>query len=225
MALLSLAAFFIPQGASRSARSPGCWSLELSSCWRRSVAASRRCSRTATKSLEVVILIYGMSVNIQEGSDCCLPLTVEGGRVFIRDWREQKSSRADTKRKPVAPGALKTRSCWFFNHHPQRCPLQTEDCAFAHGPDDLRPLTRLLNKIKKSWFILIDPWQISLIFKHSIKLSEHFNPNVLFPLSFYFNFSYFNLFILWLWWICFYHSKAVFPPVSSHQRWGKPSGG
>ncbi|XP_022616488.1 probable tRNA (uracil-O(2)-)-methyltransferase [Seriola dumerili] len=73
---------------------------------------------------------------------------VEGGRVYIRDWRDRKSSRADTKRKPVAPGALKTRPCWFHTHHPQGCPLQAEHCAFAHGPDDLRPSTRPLKKIK-----------------------------------------------------------------------------
>ncbi|XP_059211116.1 probable tRNA (uracil-O(2)-)-methyltransferase [Centropristis striata] len=73
---------------------------------------------------------------------------VEGGRVYIRDWRDRKSSRADTKRKPVAPGALKTRPCWFFEHHPQRCPLQAGSCAFAHGPEELRPSTRPLKKMK-----------------------------------------------------------------------------
>ncbi|XP_056883570.1 probable tRNA (uracil-O(2)-)-methyltransferase [Takifugu flavidus] len=73
---------------------------------------------------------------------------VEGGRVFIRDGRDPKPSRGDAKRKPVAPGALKTRPCWFYDHHPQRCPLQAEACAFAHGPDDLRPSGRPLKKIK-----------------------------------------------------------------------------
>ncbi|XP_074517922.1 putative tRNA (uracil-O(2)-)-methyltransferase [Halichoeres trimaculatus] len=75
---------------------------------------------------------------------------VEGGRVHIRDWREKRTPKSDLKRKkkPVAPGALKTRLCWFFNHHPQRCPLLAEQCHFAHGPDDLRPSTRPLKKIK-----------------------------------------------------------------------------
>ncbi|XP_068444331.1 probable tRNA (uracil-O(2)-)-methyltransferase [Clinocottus analis] len=77
---------------------------------------------------------------------------VEGGRVYIRDWRDRKSSRADTKRKPVAPGALKTRSCWFYDHHRQRCPLQAEHCAFAHGPDELRPSTRPLKKMRNDAF-------------------------------------------------------------------------
>lgn len=89
-------------------------------------------------------------------SSCCsLFLLVEGGRVHIRDWRDRKSSRADTKRKPVAPGALKTRPCWFYDHHPQRCPLQAEHCAFAHGPDDLRPSTKPRKKIKNDALWLI----------------------------------------------------------------------
>ncbi|XP_037537270.1 probable tRNA (uracil-O(2)-)-methyltransferase [Nematolebias whitei] len=67
---------------------------------------------------------------------------VEGGRVYIRDWREKKSSGMKTQRKPIAPGALKTRLCWFYSHHPQGCPLLAQNCAYAHGPNDLRPSTR-----------------------------------------------------------------------------------
>uniref|UniRef100_A0AAX7VHD4 tRNA (uracil-O(2)-)-methyltransferase n=1 Tax=Astatotilapia calliptera TaxID=8154 RepID=A0AAX7VHD4_ASTCA len=77
---------------------------------------------------------------------------VEGGRVYIRDWREKMPFRADVKRKPVTPGALKTRLCWFHAHHPQGCPLQAESCAFAHGAHDLRPSTRPLKKIKNEAF-------------------------------------------------------------------------
>ncbi|KAM9424614.1 putative tRNA (uracil-O(2)-)-methyltransferase isoform 1-T1 [Pholidichthys leucotaenia] len=77
---------------------------------------------------------------------------VEGGRVYIRDWRDRSSFKVDAKRKPVSPGALKTRLCWFHVHHPQGCPLQADSCAFAHGPDDLRPSTRPLKKIKNEVF-------------------------------------------------------------------------
>ncbi|XP_028838119.1 putative tRNA (uracil-O(2)-)-methyltransferase [Denticeps clupeoides] len=69
---------------------------------------------------------------------------VEGGRVYIRDWRVQvrrRAIRADAKQKPLLMGARKTRPCWFYAHHPQGCPLLTEMCAFAHGPSDLRPST------------------------------------------------------------------------------------
>lgn len=76
---------------------------------------------------------------------------VQGGRVYLRDWRDRKPSR-DVKRKPAAHGALKTRPCWFHAHHPQGCPLQTEACAFAHGLDDLRPSTRPLKKLKSDAF-------------------------------------------------------------------------
>ncbi|XP_048092914.1 probable tRNA (uracil-O(2)-)-methyltransferase isoform X1 [Alosa alosa] len=77
---------------------------------------------------------------------------VEGGRVYIRDWRAAVLSggvaaRRDAKRKPPPPeGALKTRPCWFHAHHPRGCPLSTERCPFAHGHADLRPSTRPIKK-------------------------------------------------------------------------------
>lgn len=73
-------------------------------------------------------------------------ILVEGGRVYLRDWRDRESSGAANQRKPIAPGALKTRLCWFYTHHPQGCPLMSQTCAFAHGPDELRPSTRPLKK-------------------------------------------------------------------------------
>ncbi|XP_046905134.1 probable tRNA (uracil-O(2)-)-methyltransferase [Hypomesus transpacificus] len=79
---------------------------------------------------------------------------VEGGMVHIRDWRTQTyrprghGTPADAKRKPMPPGALKTRACWFHKHHPQGCPRLAEECAFAHGLDDLRASTRPLKKLK-----------------------------------------------------------------------------
>lgn len=44
-----------PQAASLWARSPRCWSGKPCSSWRRSAEVFRRCSRTTTKSSEVVI--------------------------------------------------------------------------------------------------------------------------------------------------------------------------
>ncbi|CAL8377623.1 unnamed protein product [Boreogadus saida] len=78
---------------------------------------------------------------------------VEGGRVHIRDWRagSEERGRAESKRgRPVASGALKTRSCWFHSQHPQGCPLEAAQCCFAHGPQDLRPSTKPLKKMKWS---------------------------------------------------------------------------
>ncbi|XP_007255112.3 probable tRNA (uracil-O(2)-)-methyltransferase [Astyanax mexicanus] len=76
---------------------------------------------------------------------------VEGGRVHIRDWRTSAAgqrTRVNLKNKSQISGALKTRECWFHTHHPNGCPLSTEDCLFAHGVDDLRPSTRPLKKFK-----------------------------------------------------------------------------
>lgn len=66
---------------------------------------------------------------------------VEGGSVFIRDWRTHtpaQSSRVRSKHKAPPTGALKTRLCWFHIHHPHGCPLSREHCAFAHGETDLK---------------------------------------------------------------------------------------
>ncbi|XP_061565608.1 probable tRNA (uracil-O(2)-)-methyltransferase [Cololabis saira] len=77
---------------------------------------------------------------------------VEGGRVRLRDWREETSRRADSRRKQIAPGAVKTRLCWFDAHHPQGCPMHAPNCAFAHGPDELRPSTRPSKTMKNRLF-------------------------------------------------------------------------
>ncbi|XP_062849226.1 probable tRNA (uracil-O(2)-)-methyltransferase [Trichomycterus rosablanca] len=72
---------------------------------------------------------------------------VEAGKVHIRDWRTQ-GTQTNSKRKSQISGALKTRLCWFHTHHPNGCPLSTEDCVFAHGAGDLRPSTRPLKKLR-----------------------------------------------------------------------------
>ncbi|CAD5110919.1 unnamed protein product [Dimorphilus gyrociliatus] len=38
------------------------------------------------------------------------------------------------KRKKVE---IKKKLCWFHCHHPNNCPLKTEDCPYAHGSHDL----------------------------------------------------------------------------------------
>uniref|UniRef100_A0A4W4GSA1 tRNA (uracil-O(2)-)-methyltransferase n=1 Tax=Electrophorus electricus TaxID=8005 RepID=A0A4W4GSA1_ELEEL len=76
---------------------------------------------------------------------------VEAGRVHIRDWRRSgpaQATQATSKRKNQMSGARKTRLCWFHTHHPHGCPLSIEDCAFAHGEEDLQPSTRPLKKFR-----------------------------------------------------------------------------
>ncbi|KFV76222.1 putative tRNA (uracil-O(2)-)-methyltransferase, partial [Dryobates pubescens] len=65
---------------------------------------------------------------------------VLNGRVHIRDWRKEKPGRRaqpEVKRR-LSAGALKTRLCWFFIHHPDGCSLPSESCPYAHGTEELR---------------------------------------------------------------------------------------
>ncbi|XP_036354178.2 probable tRNA (uracil-O(2)-)-methyltransferase [Ochotona princeps] len=63
------------------------------------------------------------------------------GRVRIRDWREEgppEGLRSGARRRQASE-ARKTRTCWFFSHHPDGCVLPAHRCPFAHGPEELRP--------------------------------------------------------------------------------------
>ncbi|XP_045145468.1 probable tRNA (uracil-O(2)-)-methyltransferase isoform X1 [Echinops telfairi] len=66
---------------------------------------------------------------------------VRDGRVHLRDWREELSTRATRPglRRVPDTDAFKTRPCWFFAHHPDGCALPAAHCPFAHGPGELRP--------------------------------------------------------------------------------------
>ncbi|XP_058861112.1 probable tRNA (uracil-O(2)-)-methyltransferase isoform X2 [Acipenser ruthenus] len=73
---------------------------------------------------------------------------VLGGIVQIRDWREEtggRKAKPDLKRK-LSSAVLKTRLCWFFVNHPDGCPIPSESCLFAHGPEELRPSAFKSNK-------------------------------------------------------------------------------
>lgn len=99
---------------------------------------------------------------------------VEGGKVFIRDWRTHavaQSAKANSKRKPPPSGALKTRLCWFHTHHPHGCPLAREVCAFAHGDTELRPSTKPPKMIRTwmgAFYFKVDVLIRLLLIKHSI---------------------------------------------------------
>uniref|UniRef100_A0A8C8DCP3 tRNA (uracil-O(2)-)-methyltransferase n=1 Tax=Oryzias sinensis TaxID=183150 RepID=A0A8C8DCP3_9TELE len=106
-------------------------------------------SKLVTDLKNKYLTFYSCSAFILIGT--LLSLAVEGGVVHIRDWRDATPSKADRRRKQITPGGLKTRSCWFHDHHPQGCPLQAQNCAFAHGPEELQPSTRPLKKKMKSF--------------------------------------------------------------------------
>ncbi|XP_020847928.1 putative tRNA (uracil-O(2)-)-methyltransferase isoform X1 [Phascolarctos cinereus] len=74
---------------------------------------------------------------------------VVNGRVYIRDWREEKNAKKkqpEAKRR-LSSEAFKTRLCWFFMHHPNGCSLTSQSCSYAHGTQELRP-SQMLKKIK-----------------------------------------------------------------------------
>ncbi|XP_072476225.1 probable tRNA (uracil-O(2)-)-methyltransferase isoform X2 [Notamacropus eugenii] len=75
---------------------------------------------------------------------------VVNGRVYIRDWREEKNAKKnqpEAKRR-LSSEAFKTRLCWFFMHHPNGCSLTSESCSYAHGTQELRQ-SQALKKIKQ----------------------------------------------------------------------------
>ncbi|XP_077085702.1 putative tRNA (uracil-O(2)-)-methyltransferase isoform X2 [Siphateles boraxobius] len=119
---------------------------------REKTEAVRNCSALPRDFVDAVVLrvakaLLSLTERNIESSDCrdAWNTGVQGGRVFIRDWRTHTSAqspRVTSKHKPPPSGALKTRLCWFHTHHSHGCPLSSEDCAFAHGATDLRPSTK-----------------------------------------------------------------------------------
>eukprot|EP00118_Oscarella_pearsei_P008635 m.45600 g.45600 ORF g.45600 m.45600 type:complete len:613 (+) comp33622_c0_seq14:1105-2943(+) len=65
---------------------------------------------------------------------------VSDGCVELRDWSllgHKATSKTQRKRKFTRENSRKTKLCWFFMHHPDRCPRSLDDCPFAHGEDEL----------------------------------------------------------------------------------------
>lgn len=84
---------------------------------------------------------------------------VHGGFVHLRNWASLdqpltgKISRAHPPPPPPHPPhppprirgqeadkklLLKTKLCWFHEHHPQRCPKDSIKCPYAHGVEELK---------------------------------------------------------------------------------------
>ena len=67
-------------------------------------------------------------------------LIVQGGTVEIRDWREDSHcKKKDDKKQAGTQKYWKTKLCWFHRHHPDGCPLESKQCSFAHGMEELGP--------------------------------------------------------------------------------------
>ena len=75
-------------------------------------------------------------------------ISVQGGKVHLRDmgaqdeehWERKKKYKA--KRKLDPSSLLKTRLCYFHEHHPDGCPKAAGDCRFAHGTAELQQKTQ-----------------------------------------------------------------------------------
>ncbi|XP_068926681.1 probable tRNA (uracil-O(2)-)-methyltransferase isoform X2 [Petaurus breviceps papuanus] len=100
------------------------------------------------------LLLNGKQQNLKEqafeGSSKTWNRGVVNGRVYIRDWREEKNTKKnqpEAKRR-LSSEAFKTRLCWFFMHHPDGCSLTSESCSYAHGTQELRQ-SQTLKKIKQ----------------------------------------------------------------------------
>ena len=69
---------------------------------------------------------------------------IRNGQVSLKNWAEdvKKPKKYQQLNKKYDSVALrKSKSCWFYEHHPQGCNLSLETCQYAHGIEDLRLVT------------------------------------------------------------------------------------
>ncbi|XP_075050481.1 putative tRNA (uracil-O(2)-)-methyltransferase [Mixophyes fleayi] len=68
---------------------------------------------------------------------------VMNSAVAIRDWSQETQTTSNKHRtaakKRLSPDVLKTRLCWFYVNHPNKCPRASSNCPYAHGGEELRP--------------------------------------------------------------------------------------
>lgn len=75
----------------------------------------------------------------------------------MRDWSDPDSysPKVSSKNKPKdserREEKRKTKLCWFQKNHPDKCPLSTSDCPFAHGAGDFNGKIKIY--LNNSFFI------------------------------------------------------------------------
>ena len=62
---------------------------------------------------------------------------VESGFVRLRCHALDSHGKGRKKASVDVSNFRKKKLCWFFINHPQKCPLEAEQCLWAHGEDDL----------------------------------------------------------------------------------------
>ena len=62
---------------------------------------------------------------------------VDKGRVRLRCHSLDSPEAGKRKGNKFKKENRKKKICWFFEHHPQGCPVPASQCLFAHGDEDL----------------------------------------------------------------------------------------
>lgn len=70
---------------------------------------------------------------------------VHDGFIHLQNWASldqypvAKKSRKMARQQVIAKSLLvKTKLCWFHQHHPQGCPRQSSQCPYAHELEELK---------------------------------------------------------------------------------------
>lgn len=73
-----------------------------------------------------------------------LSFAVREGNVGLRDWTSDSYSDYRASRNKKRPNSStkaqekrKSKQCFFFENHPDGCPLDAKNCRFAHGKEEL----------------------------------------------------------------------------------------
>eukprot|EP00116_Pleurobrachia_bachei_P005889 sb/3466151/ len=77
--------------------------------------------------------------------NCHQVFSIRNGVVSIRDWREgdgggRKRRKGMANKKYDSTALAKTKRCWFYDNHPQGCPIEGT-CNYAHGETELVRVT------------------------------------------------------------------------------------
>ncbi len=62
---------------------------------------------------------------------------VEGGAARLRCHAFDNKRTGKKSQAKAVDKFRKSKRCWFFDNHPQGCPVPQEDCKWAHGESDL----------------------------------------------------------------------------------------
>ncbi|XP_062589805.1 probable tRNA (uracil-O(2)-)-methyltransferase [Saccostrea cucullata] len=123
--------------------------LNSPDCEERQLEGGRVWRKGGKKCLGDVVKLFDKDVLKQLKSECGGLQTllrnhnsvfnVSGGSVQLRDLTlDEPYSKHSKLSKKDKSQHFKTVQCWFYNNHPDGCPLTAEKCHFAHGKQDMK---------------------------------------------------------------------------------------